>query len=53
MESLFVLLLVGAVLAMAIGLYRIAKHAIGALRTCGNVGAPAWPGDRVTASCRS
>lgn len=33
MESLFVLLLVGAVLAMAVGLYRIAKHAIGALRT--------------------
>lgn len=33
MESLVLLMLVGAVLAMAVGLYRIAKHAIGALRT--------------------
>ena len=33
MESLVLLMLVGAVLAMAVGLYRIARHAIGALRT--------------------
>ena len=33
MESLVLLMLVGSVLAMAVGLYRIAKHAIGALRT--------------------
>ncbi len=33
MESIVLLILLGAILAMSVGLYRISKHAIGALRT--------------------